>query len=127
MKKLFLLIASLFLMSAYATTDDPTAITFNAPSPKPATGHSTGNHAPARRIFSGYYSSSAGAVAIFFHENLGQATITVDGAEGTVAAASADTAFGEAIVNVPALTTGTYTVTITTASGGVYSGYFHVN
>lgn len=87
MKKLFLLIASLFIMSAYATTDDTTTITFNAPSPKPTNGYPTGNHAPARRIFSGYYSSSAGAVAIFFLENLGQVTITVDGAEGTVAAA----------------------------------------
>ncbi len=127
MKKLFLLIASLFLMSAYATTDDPTTIVVQDVKDEPPKGSHHGNKAPARRIFSGYYSSSAGAVTIFFHENLGQATITVDGAEGTVAAASADTAFGEAIVNVPALTTGTYTVTITTASGGVYSGYFHVN
>lgn len=127
MKKLLLLITSLFLMSASAMADDPTTITFNAPSPNPTSGYPTGNHAPARRIFSGYYDSSAGAVAIFCLENIGQVTITVDGPEGTVAAVNADTAFGEAIVNVPTLTTGTYTVTITTASGGVYLGYFSVN
>lgn len=126
MKKFILFIASSLLMSIYATADEPTSITFGNPTP-PQTGNTqTGNHAPARRIFSGYYDSVAGAVAIFFLEDMGQVTITVDGAEGPVAVEVADTLFGETVIPVPALAAGTYIVTITIASGGVYSGYFTI-